>query len=106
MQKQIQVVRFPQAERTNSHKQKTSLHPSRKHKPAPKLRETSLLPSRMTSCSQAKRCNTAQKSPIRRKKIIASPVGAKAPLAIPKLWRSYSVASYIPFPLRGKGAWG
>ena len=38
------------------------------------------------------------------KKIIASPVGAQAPLAIPKLWRSYSVASYIPRPYgRGVG---
>ena len=34
---------------------------------------------------------------------------AKAPLAIPKLWRSYSVASYIPRPYGrgvGLGYWG
>ena len=31
------------------------------------------------------------------------PFRAQAPLAIPKLWQSYSVASYIPCPLRGKG---
>ena len=63
-----------------------------------------------------RRCNTAQKPPIRRK-IIAillrkklSPARrAKAPLAIPKLWRSYSVASYIPRPYGrgvGLGYWG
>ena len=52
-----------------------------------------------------------KRPPIRRKTIaillrkttIASPVGAQAPLAIPKLWRSYSVASYIPSTLRGEG---
>ena len=31
------------------------------------------------------------------------PFRAQAPLAIPKLWRRYSRASYIPCPLRGKG---
>ena len=31
------------------------------------------------------------------------PFRAQAPLPIPKLWQSYSVASYIPCPLRGKG---
>ena len=31
------------------------------------------------------------------------PFRAQAPLAIPKLWRSYSVASYIPSTLRGEG---
>ena len=52
-----------------------------------------------------------KRPPIRRKTIatllrkttIASPVGAQAPLAIPKLWRSYSEASYIPSTLRGEG---
>ena len=63
-----------------------------------------------------RRCNTAQKSPIRRKTIAtllrkkSSPARrAKAPLAIPKLWRSYSVASYIPRPYGrgvGLGYWG
>ena len=65
---------------------------------------------------QGRRCNTAQKSPIRRKTIAillrkkSSPARrAKAPLAIPKLWRSYSVASYIPRPYGrgvGLGYWG
>ena len=63
-----------------------------------------------------RRCNTAQKSPIRRKTIAillrkkSSPARrAKALLAIPKLWRSYSVASYIPRPYGrgvGLGYWG
>ena len=75
----------------------------------------SKLSTKSTSTSpikpSARRCNTAQQSPIRRKTIaillrktnIASPVGAQAPLAIPKLWRSYSGASYIPSTLRGEG---
>ena len=33
------------------------------------------------------------------------PFRAKAPLAIPKLWRRYSRASYIP-AFRERGAWG
>ena len=73
--------------------------------------------SLLQSASPAgRRCNTAQKSPIRRKTIAtllrkkSSPARrAKAPLAIPKLWRSYSVASYIPRPYGrgvGLGYWG
>ena len=38
-----------------------------------------------------------------RKQSSAAPLWAQAPLTIPKLWQSYSVASYIPCPLRGKG---
>ena len=72
----------------------------------------------LTQCASpaGRRCNTAQKSPIRRKTIAtllrkkSSPARrAKAPLAIPKLWRSYSVASYIPRPYGrgvGLGYWG
>ena len=72
----------------------------------------------LTQCASpaGRRCNTAQKSPIRRKTIAtllrrkSSPARrAKAPLAIPKLWRSYSVASYTPRPYGrgvGLGYWG
>ena len=77
----------------------------------------SLDESLLQSTSPARRrCNTAQKPPIRRKIIAillrkkSSPARrAKAPLAIPKLWRSYSVASYIPRPYGrgvGLGYWG
>ena len=35
--------------------------------------------------------------------LIGNPLWVKTPLPIQKLWQSYSVASYIPCPLRGKG---
>jgi len=63
MQKQIQVVRFPQAERTNSHKQKTSLNQSRKDKqpqakdkPAPKQKAQTAT-SKRQACTQAESTN-------------------------------------------------
>ena len=56
-------------------------------------------------CSlRARRYNTAKKSQFYcDKTIIASPLWARASLTIQNPWQSYSAASYIPCPMRGKG---